>query len=62
MSIASAFRNKMDAALVSADRTRGNGPDSRRAQLQRDLDQAGYVLIEKEMVAALMDRIKELSA
>jgi acyl CoA:acetate/3-ketoacid CoA transferase beta subunit len=58
MSIASHFRGKMDVALKSADRTRGIGDVSRRAELQSDLDEAGLCLIEKEMVAALMDRAR----
>jgi len=56
MSIASNFRSKMDAALNSADASKGMGADARRTQLMQDLDKAGLMLIEKDMVAALMTK------
>ena len=56
VSIASGFRAKMDVALRSADDTRGLGSDARRTGLMQDLDRAGLVLIEKEMLISLMDR------
>lgn len=61
MSIASAFRAKMDVVLASADYTRDYlSADARRAHIQRDLDEAGYIIMEKEMVAALMEKASKL--
>lgn len=55
MSVAANFRRKMDVVLASADGTRGElGEDSRRAALSRDLNEAGLMLVEKEMISALM--------
>jgi hypothetical protein len=60
VSIASQFRDKMDIALASADRTRGADADLRRAELLRDLDKADFALMDKESVRALMDTITTL--
>jgi len=63
MSIASDFRTKMDVALGSADRTRGDSSqDSRRARLQQDLDIAELVLMPKEMLATYTTTIEALQA
>lgn len=60
MSIASNFRAKMDVALDSADRTNVLPErDARRARLHRDLDDAGLILMEKDMMVALMDAAKK---
>jgi len=63
MSIANDFRAKMDVALDSADRSRGDSSqDARRARLQQDLDIAGLVLMPKEMLAAYTITIEALQA
>lgn len=60
MSIASNFRNKMDVALNAADKSVGMNPDARRAALFQAFNEAELILIEKEMIGAFMERIKEL--
>lgn len=60
MSIAQNFRRKMDVALASADASKGQGDDARRASLARDIDQADLLLVEKAYVATLFETIEKL--
>lgn len=62
MSIASHFRSKMDVALNSADQSRGLRPDARRARLQIELDREDLMIVEKSMVAALMEKAQAAGA
>lgn len=60
MSIADSFRRKMDVALSSADQSKGGGADGRRTDLMQALDAAGLMIVEKEIVASLMEKASAL--
>lgn len=60
LSVSDAFRTKMDVALSSADRSKGSGADGRRTDLMQDLDRAGLIIMEKEIVALLMEKASAL--
>ncbi|HWT40050.1 MAG TPA: hypothetical protein VN081_02155 [Dongiaceae bacterium] len=61
MSIASNFRAKMDVALKEADKTVGMNDDARRTCLLQAFDRADLILIEKSMIAALMEAANKMN-
>ena len=58
MSIASQFRFRYGVALASADATKGQNNDARCTALMQAFDKAELVLMDKEMVAILMEQAK----
>lgn len=59
-SIAGTFNRQMDVAIDACNRShrRDDSRVTRRADLARDLDRAGLVLVEREMVAALIAKVR----
>lgn len=58
---ATTFNRHMDAAIDACNRShKADTRVTRRAHLARDLDRAGLVLLDRDMVAGLIAKIREL--
>lgn len=60
---ATAFNRQMDAAIDACNRShKADSRVTRRAALARDLDRAGLVILDRDMVAALIAKAREAEA
>lgn len=59
-SIAAEWTQKMDLLLASADETRDKPAAARRAEMDAAIREHELLLVPKQSMIALMERIKEL--